>query len=126
MSSGKKFINKRIKRITEDQIESLRIKAEEQIFIDSITTDLKMLIINYFEENFDGLKWCDEKKSNYQNCLINCVVFGRKLCNYNPTIFTCCDSLLYLRIYYQNTQIDIMEIWKKIWSEYVENFKDQL
>ena len=120
MSSGKKFINKRIKRITEDQIESLRIKAEKQIVIDSITTDLKMIIINYFEENFDGLKWCNENKFFY------CVKFLRELCNENPTIFTCRNRLTYQPIYYQNTQIDIMGIWKKIWSEYVENFKDQL
>ena len=105
MSSEKRFLN----IIKEKQQESLKDKLEIFRIKETITTNLTMMIINYFEENFK-ISW-KRNRLEYDK-------FIYKLKKYYPNKITGFEYIVYMKVI-----IHAYRIWMKIEKEYVDNYE---
>jgi hypothetical protein len=107
MSSEKRFLN----IIKEKQQETLKDKLGIFRIKETITTNLTMMIINYFEENFK-ISW-KRNRLEYDE-------FIYKLKKYYPNKIT---TMGFEYIFYMKVIIHAYRIWMKIEKEYVDNYE---
>ena len=97
--------------LQKEQKEKLYNNHEKTKIKDTFNAIVTIMIINYFEENFNGNNcfWKIFAYEQFINKLIDC---------YRNEIVLYYDDT----IYYNKVKIDVYNIWKKIEKEYINNY----